>query len=628
MPLRSSGSLIAAFSIAQLAVRAALGPGLRPLRAAARAPDRAHRLGGRVRGLRARRRLWLLFLSRLVQGAGGGTTGVAQAYVADTCRPKTGPRRSAGFPRPRRRASRSGPAIGSLRRPPGPGGARPRGGGALPAQRRVRLALAAGVAAAATAGPARPTAADLAPRLDRRCAIRRAGLPAALDLRHRHAGVRVHMTSVLALYLGREFGLDERTIGPIFTYIGMLSLVMRSVLLGPDRGPPGGAWTMRLGAAAAGARPPALPQPHRSGRSRPSSPLCRSAPRCCFHPLPRSCPAHSDPARAGHDDGRGPDLRRAGPGGGAAARDRRRSSGWVTAAVLPRAAPAWRSPACSPFRCPSASRASPRSRRRRKQRRVRMSTDERLERLERRHGGAGDAGEELAAAGRAATGRAAQPGAPDARSVAQSPRPAAPPPIASRRSPQLPAPAPPLAAPARPAAVRPPAITGFTEQWIGQRGLLAIGVVALLMATGYLLKLSFDRGWISPVMRCTGGVVLGGDRRRRDRLAAASALSHLRRGAHRLRRRHHLPQRVGGLPALRGHAADHRHRGAGAGVRRARHGRVRDQRRGARHHRRARRLHGAGAAGPATRPTPTCSCCTSPAWPRGSGWSPPGSAGG
>jgi hypothetical protein len=49
----------------------------------------------------------------------------------------------------------------------------------------------------------------------------------------------------------------------------------------------------------------------------------------------------------------------------------------------------------------------------------------------------------------------------------------------------------------------------LTEQWIGQRGLLAVGVVALLMATGYLLKLSFERGWISPLMRCAGGAVLG-----------------------------------------------------------------------------------------------------------------------
>src|SRR3989441_2343164 len=31
--------------------------------------------------------LWLLFASRIVQGMGGGTTGVAQAYVADTMQP-------------------------------------------------------------------------------------------------------------------------------------------------------------------------------------------------------------------------------------------------------------------------------------------------------------------------------------------------------------------------------------------------------------------------------------------------------------------------------------------------------------------------------------------------------------
>ena len=48
-----------------------------------------------------------------------------------------------------------------------------------------------------------------------------------------------------------------------------------------------------------------------------------------------------------------------------------------------------------------------------------------------------------------------------------------------------------------------------SEQWIGQRVLLAIGVVALILAAGYLLRLSFDRGWISPLMRCLGGS-LGG----------------------------------------------------------------------------------------------------------------------
>jgi uncharacterized membrane protein len=48
-----------------------------------------------------------------------------------------------------------------------------------------------------------------------------------------------------------------------------------------------------------------------------------------------------------------------------------------------------------------------------------------------------------------------------------------------------------------------------SEQWIGQRVLLAVGVVALILAAGYLLRLSFDRGWISPVMRCIGGATAG-----------------------------------------------------------------------------------------------------------------------
>nr|MBA2459749.1 MFS transporter [Gemmatimonadales bacterium] len=55
------------------------------------------------------------------------------------------------------------------------------------------------------------------------------------------------MTSVLSLFLGAEFGLDATTIGPIFTYIGVLSFVMRSLLLGPIVDRLGEAWTMRAG---------------------------------------------------------------------------------------------------------------------------------------------------------------------------------------------------------------------------------------------------------------------------------------------------------------------------------------------------------------------------------------------
>ena len=55
------------------------------------------------------------------------------------------------------------------------------------------------------------------------------------------------MTSILSLYLQAEFRLTEKTIGPIFAYVGVLSLVMRSLLLGPIVDRLGERWTMRLG---------------------------------------------------------------------------------------------------------------------------------------------------------------------------------------------------------------------------------------------------------------------------------------------------------------------------------------------------------------------------------------------
>jgi uncharacterized membrane protein len=86
--------------------------------------------------------------------------------------------------------------------------------------------------------------------------------------------------------------------------------------------------------------------------------------------------------------------------------------------------------------------------------------------------------------------------------------------------PAIPAPARPATPVVMPPAPRPPIVPPNTtrrpdvsllssEQWIGQRLLLAVGVVALILAAGYLLRLSFDRGWISPLMRCVGGACTG-----------------------------------------------------------------------------------------------------------------------
>jgi predicted MFS family arabinose efflux permease len=57
------------------------------------------------------------------------------------------------------------------------------------------------------------------------------------------------MTSVLALFLGAEFGITERTIGYVFLYVGVFSVLMRSALVGPIVDRIGESWSMRAGAA-------------------------------------------------------------------------------------------------------------------------------------------------------------------------------------------------------------------------------------------------------------------------------------------------------------------------------------------------------------------------------------------
>ncbi|HJR17927.1 MAG TPA: DUF2339 domain-containing protein, partial [Gemmatimonadales bacterium] len=130
-----------------------------------------------------------------------------------------------------------------------------------------------------------------------------------------------------------------------------------------------------------------------------------------------------------------------------------------------------------------------------------MNEADRIERLERRlaaleetvRGLAGDrSGAEVAheTAGPQTRGRSdLSPDAPQRGAEAAIAPPVPPPP----RRPPLPRRAPLLS----------------SEQWVGQRLLLAVGVVALILAAGYLLRLSFDRGWISPIMRCIGGAIGG-----------------------------------------------------------------------------------------------------------------------
>lgn len=56
---------------------------------------------------------------------------------------------------------------------------------------------------------------------------------------------------------------------------------------------------------------------------------------------------------------------------------------------------------------------------------------------------------------------------------------------------------------------QPPGSLPDLEQWFGQRGLLVVGLMALVVAAAFLLQYAFERGWISPGLRIAAGV-LGG----------------------------------------------------------------------------------------------------------------------
>ena len=128
-----------------------------------------------------------------------------------------------------------------------------------------------------------------------------------------------------------------------------------------------------------------------------------------------------------------------------------------------------------------------------------MTTDERVEKLEQRL----TVLEGLVRQMLAQT--PIRPAAAPSRPVGQAPGGTVDPPAISPTA-QQPPPSPPSAAVPRPAATAGPV---DSEQWFGQRGLLAVGVIFLILAAGYLLKLSFERGWVSPATRCFGGAVAG-----------------------------------------------------------------------------------------------------------------------
>jgi multidrug resistance protein len=179
--------------------------------------------------------LFFLFLSRIVQGAGGGTVSVIQAYVADATAPEERAKALGWLSAATNAGVAIGPLLGSATHSWGD-----RGPGLVAATlcllnivfawRYLRESRDMIEAAEAKA--------DLTTRARSREAIVRvvshSGQPASrlIWIYAIAIGAFQGVMSMLALLLSARFGITENTIGFFFAYIGALSVVTRALILG------------------------------------------------------------------------------------------------------------------------------------------------------------------------------------------------------------------------------------------------------------------------------------------------------------------------------------------------------------------------------------------------------------
>jgi multidrug resistance protein len=176
--------------------------------------------------------LWLLFLSRIVQGAGGGTVSVIQAYVADAMKPEDRAKGLGWLSAATNAGVALGPLLGSLTL----GAGRHAPGLAAAALCFVNIVFASKFltesrdmveARSSKHHPGRSREAVVK-------VITHSNEPAArlIWIYAIAMGAFQGVTAILALFLAARFGVTEHTIGFFFMYIGVISVLTRALVLG------------------------------------------------------------------------------------------------------------------------------------------------------------------------------------------------------------------------------------------------------------------------------------------------------------------------------------------------------------------------------------------------------------
>jgi multidrug resistance protein len=244
------GVLVSSFSVAQLAVAPLWG----------RASDRYGRRPMIIAGLMLSAvaylvfafagSVWLLLLSRVVQGIGGGTIGVVQAYVADSTPPDQRTKSLGWLSAVTSFGAVVGPAIGSLldqaagRSAPG----------------LAAAVLAALIAAFAwrflresreprTSGAFHPAQPPMLGRVALRRVVSHPSEPASrlIWIYAIAIGAFYGTGPTMPLLLSARLGVTEHTIGYFFMYFGAMGVIARAGLLGWVLGWLGEARLSRLG---------------------------------------------------------------------------------------------------------------------------------------------------------------------------------------------------------------------------------------------------------------------------------------------------------------------------------------------------------------------------------------------
>jgi MFS family permease len=188
--------------------------------------------------------LWLLALSRVVQGAGGGTVGVIQAYVADTTKPEDRAKALGWLSAATNLGVSLGPVIGhyafALRDVDfAPGESHWTMGDAAPGIVAalicvVNLGFAARLLSESNTNRAAAPSKHTTPRGAAWLVLRQ---PRAVTSRliWTYAiaiGSQQGVNVVLGMFLSAQHGVTESTIGYFWTYLGAISVFARALLLG------------------------------------------------------------------------------------------------------------------------------------------------------------------------------------------------------------------------------------------------------------------------------------------------------------------------------------------------------------------------------------------------------------